>query len=89
MRKPFIALSALVLAATSPATHAVTAVDFLPRTTTPVVPGGAGAGVDADADAAIDIDGDFTWETVRKDANAINLAAKFDKDAKRKAKTLG
>ncbi|TBU42097.1 multidrug resistance-associated ABC transporter [Dichomitus squalens] len=38
--------------------------------------------IDANAEAAIDLDGDFTWETVRKDANAVNLAAKFDKDKK-------
>ncbi|KAI1798260.1 multidrug resistance-associated ABC transporter [Ganoderma leucocontextum] len=38
--------------------------------------------IDARADSAVDVDGDFTWETVRKDANAINLAAKFGKDKK-------
>ncbi|PIL27467.1 ATP-binding cassette transporter [Ganoderma sinense ZZ0214-1] len=38
--------------------------------------------IDANADSAIDVDGDFTWETVRKDANAINLAAKLGKDKK-------
>ena len=42
--------------------------------------------VDANAEAAVDVDGDFAWETVRKDANAVNLAAKFDKAEKRKAK---
>ena len=36
--------------------------------------------IDPNADAAIDVDGDFTWETVRKDAtNGVRLGAKFDK----------
>nr|VWO94880.1 MRP-like transporter [Ganoderma boninense] len=39
--------------------------------------------IDENAESAIDVDGDFTWETVRKDANAINLAAKFGKEKKR------
>ncbi|KAM5532134.1 hypothetical protein V8D89_014227 [Ganoderma adspersum] len=38
--------------------------------------------IDANVESAIDVDGDFTWETVRKDANTINLAAKFGKDKK-------
>ena len=38
--------------------------------------------IDANAESAIDVEGDFTWETVRKDANAINLAAKFGKGKK-------
>ncbi|KAI1798261.1 multidrug resistance-associated ABC transporter [Ganoderma leucocontextum] len=40
--------------------------------------------IEAGAECAIDVDGDFTWEAVRKDANAINLAAKFGKDEKAK-----
>ncbi len=42
--------------------------------------------IDASAESAIDVDGDFTWETVRKDTNAVNLAAKFAKDKKSKGK---
>ena len=38
--------------------------------------------IDANAESAINVDGAFTWETVRKDANAINLAAKFGKGKK-------
>lgn len=44
--------------------------------------------IDAGAESAIDVDGDFTWEAVRKDENAINLAAKFGDEKKAKQKDV-
>ena len=45
--------------------------------------------IDPSAVDAIDVDGDFTWEGVRKDDNTVNLAAKFEEDKKDEPKDAG
>ena len=46
--------------------------------------------IDPHAEAAVDVDGDFTWETVRKDAsNAVSLGAKIDKGGKGRTRDRG
>ena len=46
--------------------------------------------IDPNAEAAVDVDGDFTWETVRKDAsNAVSLGAKIDKGGKGRTRDRG
>ena len=46
--------------------------------------------IDPNAEAAVDVDGDFTWETVRKDAsNAVSLGAKMNKGEKGRTRDRG
>ena len=46
--------------------------------------------IDANAESAIDVDGDFTWETVRKDAsNTVSLGANIDKGGKGRTRDRG
>ncbi|PIL27466.1 ATP-binding cassette transporter [Ganoderma sinense ZZ0214-1] len=45
--------------------------------------------INANAESAIEVHGDFTWEAVHKDVNAINLAAKFEEDKKNETKDVG
>ncbi|KAM5532133.1 hypothetical protein V8D89_014226 [Ganoderma adspersum] len=45
--------------------------------------------INPSAEDAIDVDGDFTWEAVRKDENTVNLAANFEEDKKDEPKDAG